>query len=320
MIYKHGKKNIREIKKMFVDNNVEMVIRDSKIFSRMKKLGLLEQCIVCKNSLEDVLFIKHKLKYYSCNCCGMVGVGTPRDYNDFFNLFYGDQDYGDYDKFSNKRIQQIYIPKVEFLIDVIPNLKELGVVDFGSGMGYFVAALNQLKIKASGFEINKNHVNYANNHLGIDNVYHRNQNDILLSPSNGNSVASMIGVLEHLQDPIDAISSIIKSGYEYLYISVPMVGLSSFIEALSDSFYHRHLAPDHLYAFSDKTLQWIESELSLQRIGQWNFGTDADDLFRLLTHKTNDSLEYGLWVDAIQQVIDKNQMSSEIHLVWKLPN
>ena len=322
MISKYGKKNIRDIKKMFVENNDEMVLRDTRIFGKIKTLGLFERCLVCKTEFQDISFKKHNLNYYSCQNCGCLGIGTPKNFDKFFELLYGDHLYGDYSKLSNARIQNIYIPKVDFLSEVLPNINDLGVIDIGCGMGYFVAALNQSNIKSFGYEVNENFVKYANKNLQLNNIFHKHPDDILKSQNHGHKVASMIGVLEHLPDPVKAISSLIEGGYEYLYISVPMIGLSSYIEAISDTFYHRHLSPDHLYAYSEKTLLWIEEKLFLERVGQWYFGTDADDLFRLISNNTNprSSLDYDLWLDDIQQIIDKNKMSSEIHLVWKLPN
>ena len=124
MINKYGKKNIHEIKKTFKDNNNEMVLRDSKVFAEIKNFGLIKQCLVCHHNLEKVFFVKHELNYYSCENCGALGIGTPENFLEFFDLLYGNDEYGDYSKFTNERIKQIYVPKVEFLLEVLPNLKE----------------------------------------------------------------------------------------------------------------------------------------------------------------------------------------------------
>jgi len=319
-----GKKNINKIKQTFIDNNSQLVMESKKTFSQISKIGFVNTCNVCSSTLDDVCFSKHGIQYYRCDCCGMLGTGKIANYDNYNSLLYQEESYGDYTGFESERLNDIYVPKVEYLIKTLPDVFSRGVIDIGAGLGYFVKALSLKGIEAKGYEINKefvkrfNRIEEKSDLKGkLINVAHDKLIDALKCENN-DQVISLIGVLEHVEDPLSLLDEIKKMGFRHIFVSVPMFGMSTYFEAALDNYYHRQLSPDHIYLYTDQTLSWLERRLEFDRISEWFFGQDMYDISRILASNETgfsvaDSLEM---FEQMQLVIDKNRLSSEIHLIW----
>jgi 2-polyprenyl-3-methyl-5-hydroxy-6-metoxy-1,4-benzoquinol methylase len=320
----YGKKNINKIKQEFIDESKSLILKDVERFREVGKIGFKGLCNVCSSTLDNPIFTKHCIDYYKCSKCGMLGAGQVKSYSDYNKLLYEDIEYGNYLGLAEQRLNDIYIPKADFLIKTLPDVCSRGVIDIGAGLGYFVKALNLKGVNAKGYEINKNFVENFNNTAKKEatngKMVHIEHDKLINSLKNedNSKVISLIGVLEHVENPVNLLLDIKKLGFKNLFISVPLFSFSTLFEAIYDDYYHRQLSPDHIYLYTEKALLWLESELGLKRLSQWYFGQDMHDILRILSSK---SLSFDIdnmeeMFDDMQLVIDKNKMSSEVHLVW----
>ena len=140
----------------------------------------------------------------------------------------------------------------------------------------------------------------------------------------------MIGVLEHLQDPISILKTIKENKFiKYIYLSVPIFGPSVFFEILSPNTFHRQLSRDHTHLYTNESLEWLCKNTGFDRVSEWWFGQDMMDLYRhILVHaKKNNELSVKASdlfksmlspiIDSLQLTIDKQKLSNEIHLLLK---
>ena len=142
-------------------------------------------------------------------------------------------------------------------------------------------------------------------------------------------VISMIGVLEHLQYPRQALEAINSNdNIEFLYISVPTFSLSVYLELLSPNIFHRHLSGAHTHLYNKESLDYLANEFNFNIIGEWWFGSDLVDLFRHLqvnmvqqdaSQKATDMFakKFIPVIDALQLELDKKDYSSEVHMLFQ---
>lgn len=323
-ISSYGKKNIYSIKEGFISDAKELIYRDTINFSMINEIGLTNNCNVCGKSLSGSAMTKHKINYYKCKNCGMVGAGKIKDYSRYNRNLYQDSDYGAYKGFEGRRLKEIYKPKVDYLIKVLPDVLERGVIDIGAGMGYFVKALRENNIKAKGYEVNKKFTEFFNKLEGDqeDGLIHVNHDKLIdaLKKEDPNQVISLIHVLEHVEDPVNLLSEIKSIGFRHIFLAVPIFGFSTTFEFTNDNYYHRNLSPDHLYLYTNHTLRWLEEKIGFKRDSDWYFGQDMHDLARILSYQnTGFNLDGAVEIlENLQLAIDNAKQSSEIHLLWSI--
>jgi hypothetical protein len=207
----------------------------------------------------------------------------------------------------------------------------LKYLDFGAGSGYFVAALDKMGLRnIEGREVSKTQVELGNSMIGRDLVkIHRLENTKELLRETDSQVISMIGVLEHLQNPREAIREIEdNSRIKYFFVSVPTFSLSTYLELLSPDIFHRQLGSSHTHLYTEKSLHHLASEFGFKIVGEWWFGSDMVDLYRHLrvnldkiptSKKFKDICMKELipLIDSMQLEIDKSHGSSEVHLLFE---
>ena len=137
---------------------------------------------------------------------------------------------------------------------------------------------------------------------------------------------ALIGVLEHI-DPTYLLKEFKSSKLKYLYISVPALSLSVFLENVFSNVSPRVLSNGHTHLYTEKSLNYFAKKNDLKIIGEWWFGTDIADLFRSLLVSANfvnkkiftkeiDKI-FKNTIDQLQAVLDKNKTCSEIHMIFK---
>jgi len=342
---KYGKssKSIIEEKQSFFNENDKHVKEQKKISDIYIQQPIRSRCKNCNQTLSvEHDLIKDGIMYKICDVCTHLN-GAHEDTNEFCQALYIDNDGENYAKNYdtnnivdfNNRLNNIYIPKADFLhsslINDCTNPSHLKYLDFGAGSGYFVGALHKIGLKNSrGTEVSKHQVNFGNKMIQSDvlSVHEINSTDNLLEETDAN-VVSMIGVLEHLQNPRSAMAHIQKnSKIKYLYISVPLFSLSVFLEAMSDDVFHRQLHGGHTHLYTKESLQYLAQEYDFDIISEWWFGTDMVDLYRhifvqLEKKQSSDKLIKLLKqmllpvIDTMQLELDKSHFSSEVHLLLR---
>ena len=102
-----------------------------------------------------------------------------------------------------KELKKIYLPKVNFLRQVIKD--KIIVNDIGSGAGHFLSALEKVNINGTGYEPSKRLVNLGKQNLKKNKIHFVEFSSIyskILKDCSSNTL-TLMGVLEHLQSKQD---------------------------------------------------------------------------------------------------------------------
>lgn len=331
-------------KTSFFEDNDLLSKKQYEIAREYRKQPRRTHCMNCAAQIDDSPdFNKNEIGYVICGqchhlngfyectedfCAGLYSLDSGEDYA---KTYYKVENIDKY----NYRMASIYIPKAEFLCTSLLNDKvdpyRLEYFDFGAGSGYFLAALKKVGLEnGSGSDISRSQVDYGNAMIGKEylRIHDIKDTEKILRECKA-SVVSMIGVLEHLQNPRAAIEALrSNSNVKYLYILVPTFSLSVFLEILSPGLFHRHLTGGHTHLYTKPSLAHLCKEFSFEAIAEWWFGTDMVDLYRHISvtmqkqscsQRLMDSWKRDFLplIDAMQLEIDKNHFSSEVHMLLK---
>jgi len=342
-LIKYGKSSdsLKKLKEDFFTNNEDHLTKLNQQNKFYKKQPKRKFCKICFNDMDSYVdLISHGIEYKKCESCGHLN-GLYDDTKEFCEYIYGlgsgyAKNYNSIDKNAYKlRTEKIYMPKFNFLMEVLKSYnidhKELSLFDYGAGPGYFINAANNYGItNASGCEMSKDQIDISENFIGkgvITHIKEEDTNDLIREISD--DILSLIGVLEHLRNPIDFIENFNKNkSINYLFISVPLLSTSVILEAGNPNIMPRQLAGGHTHLFTEDSLNYIEKKYNLEKMGEWWFGTDIMDMYRMLvvSAKNNDASNKILnqWmsdfesiIDKLQLVIDQEKMSSEIHILYR---
>ena len=341
---KYGKSSLAllDIKKSFVNENNYYVKRQNqiaKLYSKQKKRLL---CKNCNSKKLSFLFSKFntKIKYFECLNCGHLNGEYEDSENFCVNLYtlnkgtkYAKNYVTETKKSYFDRVKAIYIPKSIFLKNSLKNNKisTLHILDIGCGSGYFVSSLAKVGFKKiDGIDVSKKQINFGNkvNNFNLLNTIEPNEVSDYVHNTKA-KIVSLIGVLEHVQNPSELLSTIKKNrNIEYIYMSVPLFSLTVYMELIFHDVYNRHLSGAHTHLYTEKSINWLMKKYGFKTISEWWFGLDVNDLFRNAHVKMKkekiskrflekyNSLIRNL-IDDFQYCLDKKKLSSEIHILMK---
>ena len=298
-----------------------------------------KKCKICEEPLpKSVDFHSHKVDYVFCKSCTHLN-GVFDDTKSFVEQVYIDDNSSFYsknyiDEKFVQRTEDIYLPKVDFLLSILPPM-EYDILDVGCGSGYFVFASILRKTSTRGFDLNKNIIEFGNKQ-----IFHNckksplrcvDEDSFFLEVKNTKSnIVSAINVIEHFREPHKFFEAFKLSKAKYLYYSVPMFSLSVVFENVFKNVFPRQLSADHTHLFTEKSICKMHDLIGVNSIGEWRFGTDIMDMYRslLINLQSNNSSQkmidymnkgFGIKIDDIQSILDKNHFCSEIHVVASKP-
>lgn len=342
---KHSASFINQKKSFFEDNDTYMEMQKS-ISSAYKKQPARLQCKNCGHTLkEEHDIILDDIPYKICNVCTHLN-GAYEDTDEFCRLIYTDdegsnnkdyvQQYREVNIQSfNSRLSSIYIPKAEYLYTSLVNdgvdPHQMKYLDFGSGSGYFVGALNKIGLSnVNGTDVSISQVDFGNKILGSNflSLHDINDTNKILRETKAD-VVSLIGVLEGLQDPRGALESIRNNDHiQYILILVPLFSISVFLNIMSKNVYQRQLSGGHTHLYTEKSIKYFADEFDFEILSEWWFGTDMVDLYRHIfvniesakySEDLVDSFKEMIIpvIDSMQLELDKKHKSSEVHFLLK---
>ncbi len=343
MIKKYGKSSrcLSDIKKLYFINNDKMMEKSRKLLDFYIAQPKRTSCKICNMPLNpEPSFVKLKVAYHICANCSHMN-GAHEDTDDFCNFAYTDDggnasDYRVNDlKAYDKRMEIIYLPKADFLLEALGTCvaapTKLSYFDLGAGSGYMVKALTERTVQhVIGYEVSHSQVALGNAMMESDKLRVFNFEDVYkIAETEHADVLTLIGVLEHLQRPLDLFAAIRKNpSIQYVMISVPLVSPTVFFETVFPQVMQRHLTDEHTHLFTHKSLAYLYESYGFEPIAEWWFGLDIEDLFRDVTvmlqkqGTANDAME--VWasqftqaIEAMQLAIDERHLSSEVHVVLK---
>lgn len=332
--YKYSKSSdfYKETKKDFFSKNSKFLKKVESFNEIYSSQPLRTNCKLCKSKLpkkED--FFSHNIAYKFCQSCSHLNGGFEETEEFVKSLYLSEE--AEYsknyiDKDFIKRSQDIYMPKVDFLIESI-NLANFEVLDVGCGSGYFVYSCILKKIKAKGIDVNKDMVDFGNkqilHQIKCEPLSYVDEKTFYDSICNTKAqVITAIGVIEHLRDLDLFLEAFKKSKASYLFYSVPMFSFSAIIESIFEEVFPRQLGGAHTHLFTEDSIKKMHKILKVNSISEWRFGTDFMDLYRsintmLLKKKTSESLQKFLdkgffsTIDSFQSLLDEKHFCSEIH-------
>lgn len=297
-------------------------------------------CKNCESALGEKLFRKQGIEYHACPNCTHIN-GAHQDTDAFCKSLYtsdGGKVYGkDYHCEGNaeyfRRLDDVYVPKAEFLADALAEAGEepasLRFADLGAGSGYFVGALKKCgMITAHGYDVARSQVELGNSMLDCETLTcHDLQDTAQIVSELDSKVVSFLGVLEHLQNPRDVWSAVASNPrIEYMFFSVPLFSPCIFFEMVFPEVMPRQLAGGHTHLYTESSIDHCCNEFGFERLSEWWFGTDMVDLYRsvLVTLLEQNEMKQvaDVWGDMFTWVIDDIQMgmdikhrSSEVHML-----
>lgn len=293
------------------------------------------RCKLCLANLpRSIDFQSHGVGYIFCSACSHLN-GCFEDTRDFIERQYIADEGIEYsagyiDAQFDKRTAEIYLPKIDFLIESIPG-KLLRLLDVGCGSGYLVNAAHLRQVPAEGVDVGKTMVDFGNQQLshltGRAPLRHADEHGFYESMANSDAnVISAIGVIEHLREPHQFFDAFRRSKASHLFYSVPMFSLSAILEHVFEKVFPRQLSGGHTHLFTETSIEKMNELIGADPVAEWRFGTDIMDLYRSLTvslrgnggsQQLIDRLAQGFAsrIDDIQAVFDQNHFCSEIHCV-----
>lgn len=290
------------------------------------------QCKNCAGSLSGKTFSSFGVGYVLCQECGHLN-GLHDDNDQFANFLYREDAGANYkanylDNYDS-RVLDIYLPKVEFMARVLaahgvgPNFS---VLDVGCGGGHFVKACEELKIAARGIDPNSSLVEIGSEKMAGNSISCCAMDEFAHAIESANeTIVCMVGVLEHLQYPREALAAFQRSKAKYLFLQLPMFSFSAILEHANPEVFPRQLGAGHTHLYTDQSVVHFCREFGFDRIGEWWYGTDMVDLFRTLTVKSRPEQPGGLddvlnevlgqFIDDLQNVLDRKRVCSGVNLV-----
>ena len=212
----------------------------------MKK-GNLKSCFLCNGSsmetkknilkrpLKETDFLISNTQYNrtirKCKACGIFLNQYEYDLNSLYKKVYNERKYANnlrkhfdniislpYSKSDNKqRIERIN----NYLIKKSKSLKDMSVLDIGSGLCVFLAELKKYCKSVTCIDPSANAINHAKNYVGIENSIKGNFDNLILNKKY--DLITLNKVLEHLKNPNDILqkakSMLNPNGY--IYVEVP---------------------------------------------------------------------------------------------------
>lgn len=325
--------DILKIKSSFFKENQKLLKENEKLLKFYKLQPIRKLCKNCNYKLQKKNdFVSHDIGYKICKRCSHLNgkFQDTKKYTDYCYKPKTNNYIKFYSKFYSTRVSKIYNPKVEFLINFLKkkNVKKNFVLDIGCGAGHFLKSLENKKILGTGLETNVDMVKLGNVKLKKNKIFFSRDEETLqkISLSEAN-ILSMIGVLEHLNNPRIFLKAIKQSKINYFYASIPMVSLSVLIENLFQNVYPRQLAATHTHLYTEKSIKYLLSKFDMKIVAEWWFGTDFLDLkrsFQLTSKKNNFEPQFILNssimnnIDSFQKILDKKKNCSELHFIAKV--
>lgn len=222
-------------------------------------------CPLCQSEDYEEIFIKRGYTFVRCLECGMV-FSNPQVRQDVVKKFYQDE------QLSTELWMKILINQKETawrndyfegILEKIQAFVNKGnLLDVGCAVGQFLKIAQEKGWKTTGLELNKTAVSYCKNKLGL-NVIDKTIEDAGLNKGSFNAV-SLLGVLEHVTDPVEMINSCKALISENGVIAVIVPNVYS----LANSLFHEKAVTfdgrNHLLYFSESTLKKLFSDTGME--------------------------------------------------------
>ena len=321
--------DISQIKESFFTQNnryLNQIIKINKLYKKEKKR---KNCKNCNIALKKKSFTSFSIDYYICARCNHLNGGYEESsffLHKIYSVNEGKQYAQNYLQDYKERIKKIYQPKANFYNKILGNNS---FVELGAGNGSFLKACEKIQISGIGYETNKTLVDFGQKNLKKNKLCFSEINDIKKNLINSNAKSLvLIGVIEHLKNPNDIFKIFKKSKFQYLFFSLPLFSFSAILENIFAEIYPRQLGGAHTHLYTKDSINYFIKKNRFTILAEWWFGQDFLDLKRSLLNsiiKKNNNKKvakyldvfFGDYIDDFQKILDKNFVSSEVHMIIK---
>ena len=198
------------------------------------------------------------LDIYECDECGLVFLS---DFSHIDDSYYEESNMNQdiTSEMSNwlKETNEDDTRRYEFIQNSIVSQD---ILDFGSGAGGFLLKANSLVNSSTGLELDRK----VESHYKLNNINYENDIDNL--KENSFDTITMFHVLEHLPNPIDTLSKLIKSLKQNgsLIVEVPNANDALLTLYKNKPFSNFTYWSCHLYLYTQHTLTMLAKKVGLQ--------------------------------------------------------
>lgn len=284
-------------------------------------------CPICSSGLSSDYVRIHGYLYKSCTVCSHIYLSNLPNKQTLIDLYTDgvNAQHSIYlnNELFNKRLQNIALPKVQYVNSVINGAGTW--VDIGCGTGEILYAASRIGYKAIGLETDQVQVDFGRK-LGLNIICER------FSKANGSrlleecKIISLFNVLEHVEDPLDFLSLISSNlpDEAFLVVEVPRTpSLSTFANLCFPGLAARHIyPPDHLHIFSEESMSKALEHSGLTPLSIWIFGQDIQELLTSCAAQSA-HVDPGLFEklldisSKLQEIIDGNSLADTMIVIAK---
>jgi len=217
------------------------------------------------------------------------------------------------------RIQQIAMPKVDYILKECSNLSKGTWLDIGCGTGEILVGAKRRGWETLGVDNNQSSREFAKKVHGIDII---RSDDLAAISLKGIKIISTFNTIEHVADPYEFLKPFIEqtSNSVAVVIEAPQYhSLSSIAQTTFPLFVNRHLLPcSHFQLFTLRSLNFLLDRLNLEIFNSWWFGQDFHEMIQLFGEAEplfrNSPLHSFLiqHLNDFQSVVDHNKLSDSI--------
>jgi len=327
----HGKPiDITKLKQPVLSNirgHLEKIESIVSFLSESESAIEQNSCYICGCVEREEVTEIHGFTYVKCSDCHHVYT-TKRYTDEAIRRFYEENAYWAKVTYANKdtyeyRRENVAKPKVKFAERYLGKANGYWL-DIGSGVGDLVSVAKELGWNAIGLELSRTSTEFAQEVFGIELQRLTLDEYLDLHPEiEGQlSVVSMIGLLEHVVDPV----AILRRVYGGLLpeggvmIQVPNAqSLASMVQVTFPENVFRHMSPiEHIMVFSESSLSRALDLVGFEVVAFWYHGLDMYELMTNLV-LSNDRIAgsrlYDLLLESLndfQAVMDERELSDRI--------
>lgn len=211
-------------------------------------------CRICR-SFENEFYLKVKnCLLYRCETCKTVFIPEidfePEAFYDK-SYFKGSdaKGYQDYECLENS-LRRTFLKRLK-QIEKKHNINGKEILDFGCGMGFFLAEARKRDYRVTGIEVSGYAAEYAGTKFDIPILSSINDIDKRFD------IITMWDVIEHLQDP----AAILSKAHDIMtpggLLVITTGNIDSAVAKLSGKKWHLFNIPEHLSYFSPKSITYL---------------------------------------------------------------
>ncbi len=217
------------------------------------------RCPVCKATRTNFFVNINGYNYYKCLYCLSLFL-NPLPSSKKLTLLYAKDYLYRVDKLTENRLKI----RAKSIIKKLKKLNRRGksLLDIGSGYGFFLNEVKKQKLKELGLEPAKNLFNYSIENFNTKVINTSFENYFRKNKKTKFDFICLIHVIEHLSNPFLILNLLSKhlNKNGVLYIETP--NLDSHLFNFEKQNFTFLTAPDHIFIFSNKSLELIIKKIS----------------------------------------------------------